>query len=43
MMCFHACVAEVGTKDFLLMEEELIQNQESLKPQEQKHEVCIRT
>lgn len=26
-------------KDFLLMEEELIQNQEILKPQEQKHEV----
>lgn len=26
-------------KDFLLMEEELIQNQELLKPQEQKHEV----
>ncbi len=27
-------------KDFLLMEEELIQNQEILKPQEQKNEVC---
>ena len=26
-------------KDFLLMEEELIKNQERLKPQEQKNEV----
>jgi len=26
-------------KDFLLMEEEFIQNQERLKPQEEKHEV----
>ena len=28
-------------KDFLLMEEELIQNQEILKPQEQKNEVSF--
>ena len=28
-------------KDFLIMEEELIQNQERLKPQEQKNEVCV--
>ena len=27
-------------KDFLLMEEEFIKNQERLKPQEEKHEVC---
>lgn len=26
-------------KDFLLMEDEFIQNQERLKPQEEKHEV----
>ncbi len=26
-------------KDYLLMEEEFIQNQERLKPQEEKHEV----
>ena len=28
-------------KDYLLMEEEFIQNQERLKPQEEKHEVIL--
>lgn len=28
-------------KDYLLMEEEFIQNQERLKPQEEKHEVSL--
>ena len=30
-------------KDFLLLEEEFIQNQERLKPQEEKNEVTIGT
>lgn len=28
-------------KDYLLMEEEFVQNQEQLKPQEEKAQVCI--
>ena len=28
-------------KDYLLMEEEFLRNQERLKPQEEKDEVCI--
>lgn len=28
-------------KDYLLMEEEFIQNQERLKPREEKNEVCV--
>lgn len=30
-------------KDYLLMEEEFIQNQERLKPREEKNEVCVRS
>jgi len=28
-------------KDYLLMEEEFVQNQERLKPQEEKAQVCV--